>query len=72
MKGMITYLNLPGGWGYIVGKDDGEIKRRFFHVSTCHTDFDSLQVGNRVTFIPAIDPRGYRALGVKVVEVESE
>lgn len=68
MRGMITYIDLPKGWGYIVGEDDGDIKKRFFHVSACHTDFEALQVGNRVTFDPALDPKGYRAIGVKLEE----
>ena len=65
MKGTITYLNTEKGWGYIIGEDDGDVKKRFFHVSSCLTHFDTLMDGDRVSFTPAMDPRGFRAIGVK-------
>lgn len=67
MKGQIVYLN-AAGWGFIIGDDDGEVKRRYFHASGCLSEFDTLQLGAKVTFIPALVPEGYRAIGVKVEE----
>ena len=69
MEGQIIYLN-PQGWGFLVGDDDGEVKKRYFHVSGCLSDFDTLQLGDKVTFIPALVPEGYRAIGVKVIDGE--
>ncbi len=71
MKGQIIYLN-PQGWGFILGDDDGDVKKRYFHVSGCLSDFDTLQLGDKVAFIPALVPEGYRAIGVKVDSHEGE
>lgn len=53
------------GFGFIT-PSDGEGADVFFHLSACNGQFDSLQVGQMVTFDMGMGPKGPKAENVQV------
>lgn len=58
LKGTVVRVVADKGFGFLAGPDGTEY---FFHRSAAAIDFDTLTVGNVVTFVPTQGPKGPRA-----------
>ena len=61
-NGTVKRLVGDKGFGFVEAPDGSEY---FFHQSAC-ADFDTLRVGQKVTFEPGQGPKGPRAENVRV------
>lgn len=62
MKGKVKFFNLMKGFGFITAED----KEYFFHISD--VEGQQIQKDDEVEFATASDPKGEKAVKVKVLE----
>jgi CspA family cold shock protein len=63
-KGTVKRLLMDKGFGFLADPNGVEY---FFHSSACTFDFEQLQVGDALTFVPSSGPKGPRAEAVERV-----